>query len=200
MIAFNHFAPHGEKDLKLIDFMDNTNLDRVIEYARANYSTKKTDGSVIPCEVYLVGFSLGGNFILKYMGSSQKAVIEGQKATQHEHVSAIASISNPFDLTHTVVKLKTTRRGIYDKILSRSLKAPFVNEAFYGVAETKPGQYCKKLPNCVLDFDNETRVKIWGFKSLQELYRKMSCGLYIQHINRPFLIIHAKDDEIVLKE
>ena len=58
----------------------------------------------------------------------------------------------------------------------------------------------KEIENCsknILDLDNITRAKAFGFNSANELYRAISCGHYLSYIDKPFLIIYTKDDIIV---
>jgi len=126
VVVFNHFAPHGENDMKMIDFGDNSYFDKVIEFAKKQYQ------GAYPPEIYLVGFSLGGNFALRFIGDACKSKSEGkQSSTEADSIKAIAAISNPFDVLHTGVKLKHTRWGLYNKFLYFTLSRPFFKEAFF---------------------------------------------------------------------
>ncbi len=67
-------------------------------------------------EIYGIGFSLGANHLLRYLGA-------------HHHDSQMkgaVSVSNPFDVMTTVVKLKTRFFGIYDYSIRLKLAEPFV--------------------------------------------------------------------------
>lgn len=48
----------------------------------------------------------------------------------------------------------------------------------------------------MLEFDNFTRSLHWGYNGANELYRKISCGSFLSYIDKPFLVISAKDDPI----
>jgi predicted alpha/beta-fold hydrolase len=48
----------------------------------------------------------------------------------------------------------------------------------------------------ILHFDNVTRSKAWGYNCANDLYRSISCGAFISYIDKPFLVINAKDDPI----
>ncbi len=66
-------------------------------------------------DVYGVGFSLGANHLLRYIGS-------------HSHnsgIKAAVSISNPYDVLATGVILKKTFFGFYDFVIYKSLSKPF---------------------------------------------------------------------------
>lgn len=64
VIMFNHYAPRGEENVRLMDLGHNKYLDEVIEYACKTFG-HKTD-------IYLAGFSLGGNHVLRYAGQAAK--------------------------------------------------------------------------------------------------------------------------------
>ena len=76
-------------------------LDEVIEYV---------DDKFKPEEIYLCGFSLGGNHILRYMGSKAHQI--------KDKVKAAVTIASPFDCTKCATKLKSTHFGLYDKSIA----------------------------------------------------------------------------------
>jgi predicted alpha/beta-fold hydrolase len=65
MVAFNHYAPEGEKDMRLMDMNENRHLDEVIRFVKSKFDKEGEE-----CELYLVGFSLGANHSLRYAGSA----------------------------------------------------------------------------------------------------------------------------------
>ena len=66
-----------------------------------------------------MGFSLGANHILRYLG------------TYHHNsgVKACVSVSNPFDVLATTVKLKYRMFGLYDRVIREKLAKPFLEYA-----------------------------------------------------------------------
>jgi predicted alpha/beta-fold hydrolase len=54
---------------------------------------------------------------------------------------------------------------------------------------------CKKS---ILEFDNITRAKSFGFQSSNALHRAISCSHYLSYIDVPFLVMYSNDDLIVL--
>lgn len=67
-------------------------------------------------EIYGVGFSLGANHLLRYLGD-------------HHHdsgIKAAISVSNPFDVLACCVRLRYTFFGIYDRAIRDMLARPFV--------------------------------------------------------------------------
>lgn len=100
-ISFNHYAPAGEKNLRLINMCEDKYLDEVIQYADERFN---------PEEIYLCGFSLGGNHILRYLGSKKENV--------SNKVKAALTIGTPFDCTKCATKLKNTHFGIYNMAIT----------------------------------------------------------------------------------
>lgn len=67
-------------------------------------------------EIYGVGFSLGANHLIRYLG-----------AHHHDHgMIAAVSVSNPFDVMATTVNLKYRCFGLYDKFIRVKLAKPFL--------------------------------------------------------------------------
>jgi predicted alpha/beta-fold hydrolase len=64
VVQFNHHVASEEMDCRLMDMSDNKHLDEVIDYVHKRYSQ---DGKK-KCDIYLSGFSLGGNHVLRYSG------------------------------------------------------------------------------------------------------------------------------------
>lgn len=56
------------------------------------------------CEIYGVGFSLGANHLLRYLGTHH----------QDHGMRAAVSISNPFDVSATTAHLRYRCWGLYD--------------------------------------------------------------------------------------
>lgn len=102
----NHYAPKGEKDLRMIDLRDQKYLNEVIEWCVDKYG--------VDSHIYLAGFSLGGNHILRYAGQAAKEKLEGCKSS---HVKGIIAVSMPFDVRMTGERLKKTYMGLFDKII-----------------------------------------------------------------------------------
>ena len=67
VICFNHYAPANTKDYRMMDMSHNCYIDEIIQYAKQRFDTKENES-----EIYLVGFSLGGNHSLRYMGNAIK--------------------------------------------------------------------------------------------------------------------------------
>lgn len=54
-------------------------------------------------------------------------------------------------------------------------------------------------PRTLLEFDGVSRSKAWGYNSVNELYREISCGHFLSYIDIPFMILTSNDDPISAK-
>jgi predicted alpha/beta-fold hydrolase len=70
----------------------------------------------VDCEIYGVGFSLGANHLLRYVGANP----------ENNGLKAAISVSNPFDCMATCIRLKYTFFGIYDRAIKTMLSRPFI--------------------------------------------------------------------------
>ena len=188
VIGYNHYAPRGEKDLRLMNMCEDKHLDEVISFARSRFSD---------AEIYLCGFSLGGNHVLRYLGST--ALKENEHVSRH--VSGAIAVSNPFDVEATALKLRTTHFGIYDRKIAHSLFGAFKDKRFKNQENLITDQDLKKSPKwSVWAVDNCTRAIIWGYPGAHELYEETSCKGLLKHIRIPFMMILSKDDPVALDE
>lgn len=65
-------------------------------------------------EIFAIGFSLGSNHLLKYLGTHNDC-----------QVRAAMSVSGAFDVLATGLDLKTETYGIYDNYILGKIKEPF---------------------------------------------------------------------------
>lgn len=134
-------------------------------------------------EIYIKGFSLGGNMALKYLG-------EGRQLPKA--IKAIVGISVPCDLHSSLKELLKLKNYPYSQRFKKhlldklKLKLPLFPKKF-----TK-GDI--KNINTLFDFDNIYTSRAHGFKNALDYYEKSSCLQFLPHIKIPSLIINAKND------
>lgn len=131
-------------------------------------------------QIYAIGVSLGGNALAKYMGEygsdalCQKAVV----------------VSAPVDLASAAVAMERFfGRYVYTPyLLNPIIKKALANQ----LTETEISalKNAKRLG----DFDNAFTAPRHGFRSKNEYYQKASALPFLHHIQKPTLIITAKDD------
>ncbi|MEN7548424.1 alpha/beta fold hydrolase [Rapidithrix thailandica] len=141
-------------------------------------------------EIALVGFSLGGNILLKYLG---------EQATRlpKEFQGAVA-ISTPCDLHKAAFHLSKTSNQIYLRRFLKSLKKKAQEKE--GLApETLSLQAIHQARDFVT-FDNLFTAPVHGFESAIDYWTKCSSKQYCPSIQLPTLLINAQDDPFLPRE
>jgi predicted alpha/beta-fold hydrolase len=130
-----------------------------------------------------IGFSLGGNVLLKYLGEEGDAAL----------VRAAVAISVPYDLAAGARALERTRMGrFYTKIFLESLVAK---------AEMKAallGDRCDleriRRARTFWEFDDAATAPLHGFAGADDYYARSSSAGFLERIRVPTLLLHARDD------
>ncbi len=139
-------------------------------------------------EIALVGFSLGGNLMLKYLGEGRRIPAE---------VKAAVAISTPCDLHQSLKKLEEPKNWLYSQRFVKKLKKQLYQRTKKFPDKLKEEQIaaCKSL----YDIDELYTGKAHGFKSALDYYEKNSSLQFLPDIKIPILIINAKNDEFLSK-
>ena len=138
--------------------------------------------------VALIGYSLGANIALKYLGED--------RVIPKEIKTAIA-ISAPCDLEGSLGEITRTRNFIYSKRFELELKDQLSERAnkFPGKVTKKEIEACSSLR----DIDELYTSKAHGFENAKDYYEKNSSRQFLKNIKHPTLIINAKDDSFLSK-
>ncbi len=132
--------------------------------------------------IHLLGYSLGANLILKYLGETQPSCC----------IKKAVAISVPLDLTSTSYQLSEKSNFIYLNRFMKSLKAKAIQK---GITHNKKSFVEKiKTASNFIDFDNLYTAPAHGFKDAHEYWDINSSKYYVEKITTPTLIINAKDD------
>jgi len=134
-------------------------------------------------EIKLVGFSLGGNLTLKYLGENTQLPAVISKAVV---------FSVPLDLHHSCLKLMHGFSKVYSYRFLRKLKKKVRDKA-----EKYPGIFdLKKMEgiNRLIDFDDAFTGPVHGFKDAVDYYQSCSAQKFMYDINLPTLIVNARND------
>ena len=132
-----------------------------------------------------VGFSLGGNILLKYLGE--------QESTNASLIAAAVVISVPYDLSVGADALE--QRGmarVYARYFLRSLlaKVRAKETILADILDLDAVWACKTIR----DFDEAATAKLHGFADAEDYYQKSSSNRFIPSIRVPTLILHSRDD------
>lgn len=137
--------------------------------------------------VVAVGYSLGANLLLKYLGEHGDAA----------KLIAAAVVSAPLDLAATSQRLNTWRNTAYQRYLLRYMKA----EAVAPGAELSPAERRAVLgARSVWEFDDVYSAPRAGFDGAADYYARTSSGRFLAGVTVPTLVIHALDDPWVPAE
>jgi predicted alpha/beta-fold hydrolase len=132
--------------------------------------------------VAVVGFSLGGNVLLKWLGE------QGDAAP----VSTAIAISVPFDLDSAAQQLQHGLSRIYRNHLLAKLRQSVIAKS-----ATHPPPvplHRLRMLNSFHDFDDAVTAPLNGFRDVHDYYRQSSSRQYLRYIRVPTLILQARDD------
>ena len=132
-------------------------------------------------EIYLVGFSLGGNVTLKFLGE-QKPYAEIMKAVV---------FSTPLDLHTSCVKISKPANVVYSNRFLKSLKEKIIRKSLVRPELDIHG--IEKIDN-LLRFDDRYTAPLHGFKNALDYYTQCSSIHFLNTIEIPTLIVNAQND------
>jgi predicted alpha/beta-fold hydrolase len=135
----------------------------------------------------LIGFSLGGNMTLKYLG-------EGRVPPE---IKTAATISVPMDLGSSCRKISQPANWIYSNRFLKSLKNKILTKASMRTDLDISGI---KNINTLEQFDDRFTAPLHGFESANDYYSRCSAIRFVNDINIPTLILNATNDPFLGKE
>jgi predicted alpha/beta-fold hydrolase len=134
-------------------------------------------------DIALLGYSLGGNQVMKYMGEAETdSTIRGAIGVSVPMMLGICS--------------ETMNRGfakIYQATLLRRLITKIQQKQVLIEDSTFSFPNPTKMKN-FQQFDDHFTAPVHGFDSANDYYEKSSSRQFLVNINKPTLLIHAKDD------
>ncbi len=158
---------------------ETSDLDWVVKHARGhgNYQS-----------IALVGFSLGGNVTLKYLG----------ELGAQSPIERAVTFSVPLDLYKSCLQITKPSNFIYARRFLNRLKGKIRRKA-------------KSQPNLldtgrlgsiqtIYDFDDLYTAPLHGFNGARDYYARCSSINYLSKIKIPTLIINARNDPFLPKE
>ncbi len=142
--------------------------------------------------LYAVGYSLGGNMLLKLLGELQHTA-PLQKAV---------AVSAPMQLDICANRMNQGFSKLYQHHLLTHLKRDLI--AKYRQFDMQKLLNLTTLEvqkiNTFWEFDDRYTASIHGFKNAAEYYRISSARQYLNSIHKETLIIHALDDPFMTRE
>jgi hypothetical protein len=177
VLAWNMRGCSGEANNRLQSYHGGASDDLQLVFSHALFR-KNYD------EIALVGFSLGGNLTLKFLGEQQESI--------QSLISSAVCFSVPCDLRSTARKLGRKRNRHYLRYLMKPLRRRVA---------AKQKQFPHYLPNKnpaqlkdLEAFDNYYTAPVHGFRNASEYWYQNSSRRFLEHIRIPTLIVNALDD------
>jgi len=181
-LAWNCRSCSGEMNrvLKMYHHGDIEDIQSVINHVLQKTAYK---------EIHLIGFSMGGNITLKYLG------VNGDQIP--DQIKGAVTFSAPCDLTSSAALL--------DERQSR-----FYKRKFYKKLSNKMRLKAKQFPGSIAieklaevkswrDFDELFSAPLNGFMNAQAFYDQASSINFIAGIQIPTLLVNAQNDPILTK-
>lgn len=141
-------------------------------------------------QIVLIGFSLGGNITLKYVGE--------QGNNLSSHVKAAITFSVPLDLAAGSREISRPHNWMYANRFLRNLKKKvrIKHQQFPQVIKLNGLSEINNLR----DFDDIYTGPIHGFAGADDYYFQCSAIRFLEDINIPSLIVNAKNDPFLPTE
>ncbi|MGB1270466.1 MAG: hydrolase [Endozoicomonas sp.] len=138
-----------------------------------------------------VGYSLGGNILLKYQGEQGKNSL----------LDCAVAVSPPFMLDLCACRMNQGVSKIYRNRFIRRMRqqleakrAFFARQQWYDHLAPLDAIGNLDRIKTFQEYDHRVTAPLHGFTSAEEYYRQSSCRFYLKGIATPTLIIHSKDD------
>lgn len=156
-------------------------LDFVVRWAIAQGYTTLT----------LIGFSMGGNQTLKYLGEMGRASANSGEILP-KAVRCAVTFSVPCDFVSGAQKIDEPRNARYLAYFMRSLKAKIRAKATHFPHDIDVTNL--NSMTTFTEFDNHYTAPMFGFSSALDYWKQASCKPYLPFISIPTLVINALDD------
>ncbi len=176
-LAWNFRGCSGEPNRKVHFYHSGAtyDLDTVLRHVENQNQYDRID---------LVGFSMGGNITLKYLGEMGERI--------SPVIQRAVAFSVPCDLASASIELARMSNKVYMRRFLRSL-----HEKIKMKMAAQPGclddSGYSKLKN-FKQFDDRYTAPLHGFRDAQDYWQQCSSKFYLSGIRRPALLVSAKDD------
>lgn len=181
-LAWNYRSCSGDpnRNLRFYHSGATDDLDFVIQQAVAR-GVK---------DIYLAGFSLGGNLSLKWLGENAK------KASQF--VRKAVAFSVPLHLSSSSQQLTRRENRLYTHRFLQTLLEKVTEKSARYPMDITPSMLTSI--RSLYDFDNVITGPLHGFKDAEEYYERNSSLYFLADIQVPTLIVNAKNDPFLSQE
>lgn len=145
----------------------------VINYLKDRFPHRK---------IAAIGFSIGGNVLLKLLGESRSVSL-----------TAAVAVSVPFSLARCADRINRGMSKIYQNLLIRSMKRTVIKKHKAGQLDGIDIQAVNRAKT-FWEFDDRFTAPLHGFQDVHDYYRRSSSRQFLKNIQVPTLILQAIDD------
>lgn len=186
-VAINWRGCSGEPNLRVRSYHSGASDDlaEVVSQLRARRPS---------APLYAVGYSLGGNVLLKYLGETGN----------DSGLEAAVAVSVPFRLDQCADRIGLGFSRIYQAHFMRAMLAyvrqkqqRFLSEGRHDGLAQLAGLGSLERMRTFWDFDGRVTAPLHGFADAKDYYRQSSSRYYLGAIQTRTLIIQALDDPFV---
>jgi len=156
-------------------------LNTIIKHVLDNYNYKN---------IVLLGYSMGGNIVLKYLGEYPQF---------SKLIKCGIAVSVPIDLESSSNELAKKHNRLYLNRFMKTLRS----KALYKIEKFPDNSISKQAiltAKTFEDFDNALTAPLFGFKNAKDYWDKSSSLNYLPYLNIPCLILNAKDDSFLAEK
>ncbi|WP_158859897.1 YheT family hydrolase [Lunatibacter salilacus] len=174
VLSWNFRGCSGEMNRRPIFYHSGAtdDLETVIAHAHSGYR-----------EICLIGFSLGGNLTLKYLGEDHPTKYKVKKAV---------AISVPLDLSGSSNQIGRRENSLYTKRFLKTLKEKILQKSrvFPKEIQIKTLSSIRSLRQ----FDDVYTGPLHGFEGAEDYYTRCSSINFLSKISARVLILNARND------
>lgn len=179
-LAWNMRGCSGQSNRKIHFYHSGKteDLDSVVKHARqCGFS-----------QVYLIGFSLGGNLTLLYLGQQAKAL--------HRSIERAVAISSPVDLVSSQQQIELPKNRIYLARFLKEFRRKFRKKRLDRKIYIDVRKF-KEEVKTLAHLDARYTAPWNGFANELVYYQQCSSLPVLPEINIPFLLINPQDDSFL---
>jgi len=180
-LAWNYRGCSGETNRTLRMYHNGSidDLDCVVQHVLTSGAYRT---------VALIGFSLGGNLTLVYLGHNADVI--------DTRIQKAIVFSVPCDLRASASELATLKNKVYMAFFLITLHAKIKAKMkiFPDLINDDDYHHIRNFR----DFDDRYTAPIHGFKDAEDYWSKCSCNQFIARIKIPTLIVNALDDPFLV--
>ncbi len=137
--------------------------------------------------VSLVGFSIGGNIVLRTLGKWNSEVAP--------MVDSAVAVCPPINLVECSKNLGGHGNRLYESYFVRRMTQQLFARRRQVKGLVDPGVY--PLPKRLIHFDDQLTAQAWGYSGALDYYRDASSAPWLSKIQVPTVIIAAQDDPVI---